>query len=156
MRATGSWRPPGQRYSATVGRWFLGAAYLYMGSVKVLHPAEFLKIIRQYDLVHQATVLDALAAWLPWFEIACGCFLLAGVAVRGADLVSLVLLIPFSAAVLHRALAIKSLLAISFCAVKFDCGCGSGEEYICRKLLENGILIALSAGLLAHGGRQSA
>ncbi len=130
-------------------RWFLGAAYLYMGVVKALHPVEFLKLIRQYDLLHNATALDCVAAWLPWFEIACGVFLLAGVTVRGAALVSLTMLIPFTTAVLHRALAIKSLLAISFCAVKFDCGCGTGEEFICRKLVENVLLIAMSAWLLA-------
>ena len=135
---------PWDESAAVAARWILGAAYLYMGSAKVLHPVEFLKLVRQYDLFHHAAVLNAIAAWLPWFEIACGIFLLAGIAVRGAALVSLALLIPFTAAVLHRALALKSLLAVPFCAVKFDCGCGTGDEFICRKLTENLALIALS------------
>jgi len=134
-------------------RWILGGAYVYMGGAKALQPVDFLKLVRQYDLVHHATVLNAIAAWLPWFEMACGLFLMAGIAVRGTALVSLVLLIPFTAAVLHRALALKSLLAISFCAVKFDCGCGNGEEFICRKLAENAVLIALSVWLLARSAR---
>ena len=136
-------------------RWILGAAYVYIGSTKALHPVDFLKLVRQYDLFHHAAVLNAIAAWLPWFEIACGLFLVAGIAVRGAALVSLALLIPFTAAVLHRALALKSALAISFCMVKFDCGCGTGEEFICRKLVENAVLIAFSAWLLARGGRRN-
>ena len=136
-------------------RWLLGAAYVYMGSAKALHPVDFLKLVRQYDLFHHAVMLNALAAWLPWFEIACGIFLLTGLAVRGSALVSLALLIPFTAAVLHRALALKTALAIPFCMVKFDCGCGTGEEFICRKLMENAVLIALSVWLLARDGRRS-
>jgi uncharacterized membrane protein YphA (DoxX/SURF4 family) len=141
--------------SALAARWIVGAAYVYMGGVKALHPVDFLKLVRQYDVFHHAAVLNALAAWLPWFEIACGIFLLTGLAVRGAALVSLALLIPFTAAVLHRALALKAALAIPFCLVKFDCGCGAGEEFICRKLVENVLLIALSAWLLARGDRRT-
>jgi hypothetical protein len=33
---------------------------------------------------------------------------------------------------------------VPFCSIKFDCGCGSGEQYICRKLPENLGLILLS------------
>ena len=137
----------------TSARWILGAAYVCMGSAKALHPVDFLKLVRQYDLFHHAAVLNAIAAWLPWFEIACGIFLIAGIAVRGSALVSLALLIPFTAVVLHRALALQSAQSIPFCMVKFDCGCGTGEEFICRKLGENAVLIALSAWLLARGGR---
>jgi hypothetical protein len=38
--------------------------------------------------------------------------------------------------------------------VNFDCGCGAGKEFICRKLLENFLLILLSGWLLAGYGRQ--
>jgi len=69
-------------------------------------------------------------------------------------LMLLAMLIPFSLVVLKRALAIQSLQALAFCAVKFDCGCGTGEVYICHKLVENGGLILLSAWLLAGKGRQ--
>jgi len=103
--------------TGVLARWILGGSYVYMGAMKALHPVEFLKLVRQYDLVHNAMVLDAIAAWLPWFEIACGLLLIAGMAVRGTALVSLAMLIPFTAAVLHRALALKSLLTIPFCMV---------------------------------------
>jgi len=56
--------------------------------------------------------------------------------------------------VFHRALLLQSVLAIPFCAVKFDCGCGGGAEFICRKVLENFLLILLSTWLLAGNGRQ--
>jgi uncharacterized membrane protein YphA (DoxX/SURF4 family) len=136
-----------------LARWFVGGFFIYTGWAKAIHPVDFLKLIRQYDLVHDASMLDAIAAWLPWFEIACGLLLVLGIAVRGTALVSLALLIPFTIAVFQRALALKSALAISLCAVKFDCGCGTGEEFVCRKFAENGLLIILSLWLLAGGGR---
>jgi uncharacterized membrane protein YphA (DoxX/SURF4 family) len=135
-----------------LARYALGLTYLYTGGFKALHPVDFLKLVREYDLVHSAPALDALAALLPWFEIACGLLLVAGMAVRGTALMSLLMLVPFTAAVLHRALALKTALAISLCAVKFDCGCGTGEMLACHKLLENLLLLAVSAWLLAGGG----
>lgn len=55
---------------------------------------------------------------------------------------------------LKRALAITAAAGIPFCAVKFDCGCGAGEVFICNKLVENSVLLLLSAWLLGGRGRQ--
>ena len=140
--------------SAVAGRWLLGAIFIYMGLNKSLHPDAFLKLLRQYDLTHTSLVLNSIAAALPWFEVFCGLLLLAGIAVRGTALTLLFMLIPFTGVVLHRALLLQAAQNIPFCAVKFDCGCGTGEEFICRKLLENSLLILLSAWLLAGKGRQ--
>jgi hypothetical protein len=38
--------------------------------------------------------------------------------------------------------------------VKFDCGCGAGEVLACHKLVENCLLMALSAWLLSGCGRR--
>jgi uncharacterized membrane protein YphA (DoxX/SURF4 family) len=140
--------------SAVLARWLLGAVFLYMGLSKALHPVDFLKLVRQYDLVQSSLLLNSIAAALPWFEIFCGLLLLAGVAVRGAALTLMLMLVPFTVLVFHRALAIRAALDIPFCAVKFDCGCGTGVVFICRKLLENFLLIMLSGWLLAGYGRQ--
>jgi uncharacterized membrane protein YphA (DoxX/SURF4 family) len=140
--------------SAVLARWLLGAVFLYMGLSKALHPVDFLKLLRQYDLTESSLLLNSMAAALPWFEVFCGLLLLAGIAVRGTALTLLLMLLPFTALILHRALLLQSVLAISFCAVKFDCGCGNGAEFICRKLLENFLLILLAAWLLAGHGRQ--
>jgi uncharacterized membrane protein YphA (DoxX/SURF4 family) len=140
--------------SAVLARWLLGAAFLYMGLNKALDPVDFLKLLRQYDLTQSSLLLNSLAAALPWFEVFCGLLLLAGIAVRGTALTLLVLLTPFTWVVLHRALLLQAAQNIPFCAVKFDCGCGAGEEFICRKLLENFLLILLSGWLLAGHGRQ--
>ena len=137
-----------------LARWLLGAAFLFLGLAKALHPVDFLKLMHQYDLTQNALILNFIAAALPWFEIFCGLLLLAGVAVRGTALTLAVMLVPFTLLVLHRALLLQAAWHIPFCAVKFDCGCGTGEEFICRKVSENFVLIALSAWLLAGRGRQ--
>jgi uncharacterized membrane protein YphA (DoxX/SURF4 family) len=140
--------------SATVlARWLLGATFLFMGLQKALHPVEFLKLVRQYEIVKSFLLLDLIAACLPWLEVFCGLLLLAGIAVRGTSLVLLMMLLPLTLIVLHRALNLQSALGVAFCAVKFDCGCGSGEVFICRKLFENFILIIISIWLLAGRGR---
>jgi uncharacterized membrane protein YphA (DoxX/SURF4 family) len=132
----------------------LGAVFLYMGWTKALDPVDFLKLLRQYDLTQSSLLLNSLAATLPWFEVFCGLLLLAGIAVRGTALTLLVMLVPFTGLVLHRALLLQAALNIPFCAVKFDCGCGTGTEFICRKLLENFLLLLLAGLLLARRGRQ--
>ena len=132
----------------------LGALFVYMGWHKVLDPVAFMKMVRQYDMVQSSLVLNSIAAVLPWFEVFCGLLLLAGIAVRGTALVLIGMLAPFTFAVLHRALAIHAAQAIAFCAIRFDCGCGSGEEYICVKLPVNCLLMLLSGWLLSGRGRR--
>ena len=140
--------------TTVMARWLLGAAFVCTGLSKALHPVDFLKLVRQYDLVQSSLALNSIAAGLPWFEIFCGLLLLAGVAVRGTALTLMLMLVPFTVLVFHRAMAIQSALAIPFCMVKFDCGCGTGKVFICHKLLENFLLMLLSGWLLAGYGRQ--
>jgi uncharacterized membrane protein YphA (DoxX/SURF4 family) len=121
-----------------------------MGLSKALHPVEFLKLVRQYDVVHQPLPLNLIASTLPWLEIFCGVLLLLGVAVRGAALVVVLMLVPFTILVLLRALHLQELNHLPFCAIKFDCGCGAGEVFICRKLAENVLLTAVSIGLIVR------
>ena len=87
-----------------LARWLLGAAFLYLGLSKALHPVDFLKLMRQYDLTQNSLLLNFIAAALPWFEIFCGLLLLAGIAVRGTALTLMVMLVPFTLLVFHRAL----------------------------------------------------
>jgi uncharacterized membrane protein YphA (DoxX/SURF4 family) len=144
----------GADITALLARWLLGATFLYLGLNKALHPVDFLKLVQQYDITQNALFLNCIAAGLPWFEVFCGLLLLTGVAVRGTALTLLLMLVPFTLVVFRRALLLQAAQAIPFCAVKFDCGCGTGEEFICRKLLENFLLILLSVWLLAGHGRQ--
>jgi uncharacterized membrane protein YphA (DoxX/SURF4 family) len=141
-------------WAGVIARWLVGAFFIYMGLSKALQPVEFLKLLRQYDLAQSPWLLNSVAAVLPWFEVLCGLALVAGVGVRGTALLLALLLAAFTAVVFHRGLVLRSTLAIAFCAVKFDCGCGSGEVLVCRKLGENIALLGLCAWLLAGAGRR--
>ena len=129
-------------------RWLLGALFLCMGLGKALHPLDFLKLVRQYDLVQIPLALNLIGACLPWFEVFCGLLLLAGRAVRGTALALVIMLIPFTALIWHRALLLHAAVGLPFCAIKFDCGCGAGEVFICHKLAENAGLILLCCLLM--------
>ena len=140
--------------AALLARWWLGCVFIYMGLHKAMpHPEYFLKLVRQYDMVTSPWLLNSIGAALPWFEVLCGLLLLAGVAVRGAALNIVVMLVPFTLIVLKRALALAASSGKPFCAVKFDCGCGAGEVFICHKLVENTVLLLLAAWLLTGHGR---
>lgn len=141
-------RPASIDLAAALARWLIGALFVYMGLNKALHPIEFLKLVRQYDILHHHLLLNLVASSLPWFEIFCGLLLLLGVAVRGASVMLVAMLIPFTVVVFLRALAMQKSGGLPFCAIKFDCGCGSGEVLICRKLAENFLLTAVSVTLV--------
>jgi uncharacterized membrane protein YphA (DoxX/SURF4 family) len=141
--------------AAVLARWWLGCVFIYMGLHKAVpHPEYFLKLVRQYDMVTSPFLLNCIGAALPWFEVYCGVLLLAGVVVRGAALNLVAMLVPFSLIVLKQALVIAATEHKAFCAVKFDCGCGAGEVFICHKLVENTVLLLLSLWLLTGRGRQ--
>lgn len=146
-RAGNSSSVPWGQCAALPARWILGAVFIYTGLNKALHPVDFLKLVHQYDVVQIPFLLNLIASCLPWFEVFCGLLLLLGVAVRGSALVLAGLLVPFTALILKRALDIHHAGGIPFCAIKFDCGCGTGEVLICRKLVENGALTLLSIAL---------
>lgn len=148
--------PPGLTAldAATVlARWALGALFIYMGWQKALHPELFLKLLREYQMVRSPLALNCMAVSLPWFEVFCGLLLLAGVAVRGTALLLAGMLAVFTAVVWHRALGVQAAQGMAFCAVKFDCGCGGGPEFICAKLRENIGMFLLALWLLAGRGR---
>lgn len=137
-----------------LARWLVGGLFIYMGLNKALHPVDFLKLVHQYELVSTPFLLNAIGAALPWFEVFCGLLLVAGIAVRGSALIMVVMLVPFTLVVLKRALAISAAEHIPFTQVKFDCGCGTGEVFIWRKMIENSVLILLSLWLIAGAGKK--
>jgi uncharacterized membrane protein YphA (DoxX/SURF4 family) len=151
-----SWKRTSLDALAVLLRWLVGAYFIYMGLSKALHPVGFLKLVREYELVSSALLLNSIAAALPWFEVFCGVLLVLGVAVRGSALVLACMLVPFTLVVAKRALAISQAKAIAFCLVRFDCGCGSGEVLICNKLIENCALTLACGWLVTGAGRRLA
>jgi putative oxidoreductase len=136
--------------AASLARWILGAVFIYMGINKVVHPVEFLKLVKQYELVSGPPWLNLIAAMLPWFEIFCGLLLLLGVAVRGASLNLLLMLVPFTVLIARRAMDLSKTSGAAFTDIKFDCGCGGGEVVIWQKLIENSALILLAILLVTR------
>ena len=135
-------------------RWLLGGVFIYLGLGKALHPVEFLKLVREYDVLHHHLLLNVVASTVPWFEIFCGILLVLGVAVRGSAVTGVALLVIFTTVVLLRALAVHEAGGLPFCAIRFDCGCGTGEVLICRKLGENVLLTGLGAALIFWRSRR--
>jgi len=146
-----TWRVSTRALVPVLARWLVGAVFLVMGFNKVLHPVEFLKLVRQYDIVHSHHVLNLIAAALPGLEVFCGLLLIAGIAVRGSALVLAGMLVAFTAGIVKRAVAIHAGGELAFCAIRFDCGCGGGEVFVCRKLAENTLLTLLA--IISVGSR---
>ena len=122
-----------------VARLVLGGLFVWMGAAKIGDPVQFLKLMRQYQVLPMSPpqFLNAVAVILPWIETVCGAALLLGVAVRGAGLVSAVMLVLFTPLILLRGLELYHEGGVSFCGVNFDCGCGTGVVFLCHKLAEN-------------------
>lgn len=132
---------PGTLVAARV---VLGAIFVYLGLVKAVDPVAFLKQVRQFDVIQTSLLLNLTAATVPWFEVFCGVLLLAGVKVRAAALLQLVMLAAFTLVVTLRALAMQENSSIPFCSIHFDCGCGTGDVFVCMKLVENTAMMLLS------------
>jgi len=131
-----------------IARLVVGLQFVHMGLHKVADPVEFLKLVREYQVLDSPSLLNLVAIVLPWFEVFCGILLAAGVGLRGAAVVALAMLVPFTWLVGQRALGIQEASGIPFCSVQFDCGCGGGVVRICAKLQENAVLILLSTWVL--------
>ena len=128
-----------------VVRLIIGSLFVWMGWQKIKEPVTFLKLMRQYSIFDEQSgyfLMNFVAVVLPWVEVVCGLVLLSGVALRGAGLTAAAMLVVFTPMILMRGMELFNEGAAStFCGVKFDCGCGAGEVFVCRKLLENGALL---------------
>jgi uncharacterized membrane protein YphA (DoxX/SURF4 family) len=128
-------------------RILTGALFLYLGWLKTQDPVMFLKTIREFDVFTAPVHLNIVAAWLPWFEVWCGMLLILGVAVQTTALTTGLLLVGFTGMILWRASQVYAAGGIAFCAIQFDCGCGSGEVKVCYKLLQNTLLALCCMGM---------
>lgn len=139
-----------------VVRLVLGGMFVWMGTAKIGDPVHFLKLMRQYEVLPTSPphFLNTVAVVLPWIEAACGAALILGVAIRGAGLVSAVMLILFTPLIFLRGLEIYYQGGVSFCDVNFDCGCGAGVVFLCHKLAENaGMFLLALLAIFSHSRR---
>jgi putative oxidoreductase len=115
-------------------RLIVGIVFLFFAIGKITDPENFAKSIANYGIMPDFTI-NLMALTLPWVELICGVFLIAGIRLKSSSLISGGLLIIFIAAVIVA--MVKGL--------NIDCGC-STEAAIkigWPKILENtGLLIA--------------
>ncbi len=133
-----------------LARLGVGGMFAYLAYMKLRDPINFLKLTHEYGILppDQPLFLNLTAVALPWLEMVCAVALLLGAGRRGAGLLVTGMLLFFTPLLILRAHGLYTATGsafATFCAVKFDCGCGTGEVLICPKLAEN---LALLAGAL--------
>jgi uncharacterized membrane protein YphA (DoxX/SURF4 family) len=128
-----------------LARWLVGGMFAYMAYMKLLDPILFMKETREYGFLPESMpiLLNLTAVIVPWLELLCAIALIVGLWTRGAAVIIFGMLMFFTPLVTWRAIGLYTApdaAFTSFCAVKFDCGCGTGEVYICWKIFENTLL----------------
>ena len=127
----------------------LGFVLIVASIDKIADPNAFAVSIGYYRIFNTTIVL-LIATILPWVELLCGMSLIFGVAIRGGSLISLLMLVVFTAAVIS---GIARGLDIS-------CGCFTNDPKMDKigwaKVVENFGLILLSiAAYFSRGDRFS-
>lgn len=135
--------PPTRSWSLLVACLVGGALMIWFALQKLGDPVAFLKAVHEYRILPAAwpRAANLVAIWIPAIELAGGALLILGVGRRGVALALAAMLLTFTAAVAWRGFQLHGQLGGSLCAVKFDCGCGTGEVFLCAKLAENALLI---------------
>jgi uncharacterized membrane protein YphA (DoxX/SURF4 family) len=93
-------------------RMILGIVFIWASWDKLLAPADFARIIHNYQIL-PATLVYPAALILPWVEIVCGVFLVIGRFTKGAVLVVNLMLVIF----------ISAYLSTLVRGLDVDCGC---------------------------------
>jgi putative oxidoreductase len=128
----------------------VGGVFVYASLDKILHPAEFARIVYHYRLVGPSRLVgpmpaNLLAVTLPWIEAVTGICMLTGLWRREAALTASCLLLVFVAAV---SLALAQGIDIE------NCGCftvtGAGRAAGAR-LIAGDLCLLVAACLVALG-----
>lgn len=137
------------RYTVLTARIILGFIFVVASIDKIANPNAFAVSIGYYKLVGPSAAL-LIATILPWLELLCGLFLIFGILLRGSSLLTLMMLVVFTAGVIS---GIGRGLDIS-------CGCFTRDPNVDKigwmKVAENCGLIVLGIfALFSKGSRFS-
>jgi uncharacterized membrane protein YphA (DoxX/SURF4 family) len=125
-------------------RLILGAVFIYAAYTKLRQSwLLFALSIDSYQLLPEWAVL-AVARTLPWFELALGVLLIAGVALRVLSVAATAIL----------GLFFGVMLMSYFRGASIDCGCfGVGEALSVKTLARDGLLLMAALTLVALAWR---
>lgn len=133
----------------------LGAVFVYASADKILHPAEFARIVYRYRLVGPSQLIPPLvpnvfAVTLPWVELLAGLLLIVGTWRREAALLTGAMTAVFIGAV---SLALLRGIDLE------NCGCftvgAAGRAAGLRLVLADSVMVA-AATVLVLGAREPA
>ena len=129
-----------------------GVFLVWYALAKISDPVNFLKAVHAYGVLPEQPILllNLTASLLPWIELFGGVALISGTMRKGAALLSAVLILVFTFAVIGRIPSEMAAQGVDFFSLKFDCGCGTGIVVAWEKLITNaaligGLLIAFQA-----------
>ena len=127
------------KYLTLVSRLILGVVFIVASIEKIAIPIDFAASVQAYQMV-PLFLVNIFALILPWMELICGLFILAGVLVRPSSVILSALLLIF-------------ILGIGTALIRdlnIDCGCFGSVHYTpigWQKLLEDTGLFLLALHL---------
>ncbi|HPD61697.1 MAG TPA: MauE/DoxX family redox-associated membrane protein, partial [Thermodesulfobacteriota bacterium] len=90
-------------YLSLLLRFFIGIMFIYACMTKIPYPVEFAKNVEAYRILPYWSV-NIVAVFLPWLELACGLFLIIGLATRASAAVLATMMAMFTLALLINVL----------------------------------------------------
>ncbi|MEP0827852.1 MAG: DoxX family membrane protein [bacterium] len=122
-------------YLTLIVRLIVGGIFIYASLDKVTNPAQFARIVYNYHLL-PAALINIFALMLPWVELLCGIFLVAGYKQEGSVLILNLLVLAF----------IVALTVNLFRGVNIECGCFTVSSKAKSNIID---LLLRDIGLLA-------
>lgn len=105
------------RYIIFISRLVLGSVFIIASIDKIVAPEAFAANVQAYRLV-PFSLVNIFALAIPWVELVCGIFLIAGVFIRSSSILLSILLCVFIVAI------VSALLR----GLSIDCGCFGVEH----------------------------
>jgi uncharacterized membrane protein YphA (DoxX/SURF4 family) len=133
-----------RRHLLIFTRLVLGTIFIAASLDKIAHPAEFAKIVYNYQLLPDSMVNGA-AIVLPWLEALLGVLLVAGLWLPGAAVLANVLLLAFFSALLYNFAR----------GLNVHCGCFTTQAAgtpptMAWNIVRDSLFLALGMGLLVQ------
>lgn len=135
MNAFLNWK--GHQWLAVPMRLYLGGVFVMASLHKIAHPGTFALDIATYNILH-LSLINLMAICLPWIEIVCGAFMIAGYKSRAAAWLISGMMIMFMVALM---IALSNGLDMS-------CGCFASSSMSEEDTISSATIVRDSAWLI--------